>query len=323
VVAMKRFIYVIACILFLIPATFAADTGIFYILDEKFINNISELPPSSGTPDIVWQQSGHIKAWIDIVGFNKMMQENGVNYVPGNPTDYAIVQYDAKFVPYDCPTTCSVEYLKHSISVYASGNTTVAQDDIELKWATIYVNCDEGGCWSNTVYTTEHQVFLDTESSPLIYQPIRTQVSITQYNNSIYENIGISISNTPGLFSYIVEYHNETALHNLKVAHVEQTAKGIYFANISSDEFWKINGTNISRVYNTVFMNGNISKMNISDIKITASTLYETVLVNPQDYKISRVEFKPENELHNTVLITVMGAIGIMLTIGGILINRW
>ena len=87
---------IILCLLFLIPTAIAADKGIFYILDEKFIDNISELPDSVGNPDKQIQTSGNIEAWIDIVGFNKMMRENGLDYVPGTPADHSIIQYDAK-----------------------------------------------------------------------------------------------------------------------------------------------------------------------------------------------------------------------------------
>jgi hypothetical protein len=59
---------IILFLLFLIPTTLAADKGVFYILDEKFIDNISELPYSAGTPDKQIQKSGNIAAWIDIVG---------------------------------------------------------------------------------------------------------------------------------------------------------------------------------------------------------------------------------------------------------------
>lgn len=80
--------FIVLCLLFLIPTTFAADKGIFYILDEKFIDNINELPDSAGNPDKHIQKSGNIEGWIDIVGFNKMMRENGLDYVPGNPVDH-------------------------------------------------------------------------------------------------------------------------------------------------------------------------------------------------------------------------------------------
>lgn len=84
------------CLLFLIPTALAEDKGIFYILDEKFINNISELPYSAGTPETNWRASGYIHAWIDITGFRQMSRDNGIDYIPGRPADLAIVQYDAK-----------------------------------------------------------------------------------------------------------------------------------------------------------------------------------------------------------------------------------
>jgi hypothetical protein len=83
---------IILCLLFLIPTAIAADKGIFYILDEKFIDKISELPESSPVAEInIQQSSGYLAGWIDIVGYRDMSREKNVNYVPGNPADYVIV----------------------------------------------------------------------------------------------------------------------------------------------------------------------------------------------------------------------------------------
>ena len=86
------------CLLFLTPTAIAADKGIFYILDEKFIDNISELPESTNiTSDKAIQGTdGSLVGWIDIVGFRNMTHEDGVDYVPGTPADNAIVRGDAE-----------------------------------------------------------------------------------------------------------------------------------------------------------------------------------------------------------------------------------
>jgi len=47
------------------------------------------------------------------------------------------------------------------------------------------------------------------------------------------KNIGIRIVNISGLNKYTVQYGDNVATYRIKKAHVEQTAKGIYFANVT------------------------------------------------------------------------------------------
>ncbi len=215
----------ILCLLFLLPTALAEDKGIFYILDEKFIDNISDLPYSAGVPDKNIQTSGNIQAWIDIVGFDKIMRENGQDYLPGDPLEYAIIQYDA------IGTQSGVlDDIEKSVSRQQSGNSVLATLRVKLLWHEVL--CDNWGCWS--VPHLEEATFQDTEVAPQIYPRIENfSANITQYNNSLYENIGIRIVNISGLNKYTVQYEDNTAICRLKQAHVEQTAKGIYFVNVT------------------------------------------------------------------------------------------
>jgi len=301
---------IILCLLFLIPTAFAEDKGIFYILDEKFIDNISELPESAGNPDKQIQTSGNIEAWIDIVGFNKMMRENGLDYVPGNPADHAIIQYDAK------GTQSGIfDGIEKTISFTQSGNNFTAVLNVKLKW---HKTCwDEYGEFICGRFT-ETAAFQDTVISPNTYPPLQEDLSVnlTQYNNSLYENIGISIVNISGLNKYTIQYEDNIATYRLKKAHVEQTAKGIYFANLTHAEFLDLKGKNISRYGETILLNGNLSQMSPGDIKITGSNLYETKTVDSSQFNIKRLEFKPEKELENPVMMWFMSVMAVM--VGGI-----
>src|SRR5659263_23813 len=232
---------IILCLLFLVPTAIAADKGIFYILDEKFIDNINELPDSAGNPDKQIQTSGNIEAWIDIVGFKQMMRENGFDYVPGNPADHAMIQYDAE------GTQPGIfDSIEKTISFTQSGNNLTAVLDVILKWHTEY--CDDKGCFINGRFT-ETEAFQDTEPSPNTYPSLQEdfRVNITQYNNSLYENIGISIINISGLNKYTIQYEDNIATYRMNKAHVEQTAKGVYFANVTPAKFLDLKGKNISR----------------------------------------------------------------------------
>jgi len=304
--------HIIFCLLFIIPISFAADNGIFYILDEKFIDNISELPESTGNPDKQIQTSGNIEAWIDIIGFNKMTRENELDYVPGNPVEHAKIQYDAK------GTQSGIfDSIEKTISFTQSGNNLTAVLNVKLKWHTQY--CDDKGCFINGRFT-ETASFQDTELSPNTYPQLQEDLraNLTQYNNSLYENIGIRIVNISGLNKYTIQYEDNIATYRLKKAHVEQTAKGVYFANVTPAEFLDLKGKNISRYGKSILLNGNLSKMNPGDIKITGSNLYETKTANSSqfNFNITRLEFKPEKELENPVMMWFMSVMAV--TAGGI-----
>jgi hypothetical protein len=310
---------IIVCLLFLIPTAIAADKGIFYILDEKFIDNISELPESSPVAEINIQQSdGHLAGWIDIVGYRDMSRENNISYVPGTPADHAIVLgeaglFDGKRLM--TPSEASGSDLKFdsitkSISVEQKGNMTVARLHAVLEYHTM---CrDEHGSYVCS-RKTEEKDFYDSEHSPEIYPSLQNiSVNVTQYNNSLYENIGISIVNISGLNKYTIEYEDNFATYRIKKAHVEQTAKGIYFANVTHAEFLDLKGKNISRYGQMILLNGNLSKMSPGDIQITGSNLYETKIADPSQFNITRLEFKPEKELENPVTMWFMSLMAVM-----------
>jgi hypothetical protein len=300
---------IILCLLFLIPTTLAEDKGIFYILDEKFIDNISELPYSSGIPEMNWQASGYIHAWIDITGFKQMSRDNGIDYIPGSPEDFVIVQYDAK-----AEVPGSVTKIDKSITTHQSHNFTTSILTVNLYWKSI--SCDENSCWE--VPHSEEATFQDTEISPNTYPILQEdlRVNLTQYNNSLYENIGISIANISGLNKYTIQYEDNIAIYRIKKAHVEQTAKGVYFANVTPAEIHDLKGKNISRYGKIILLNGNLSKMSPDDIKITGSNLYETMTANSSQFNITRLEFKPEKELESPVSIWFMSVMAV--TAGGI-----
>lgn len=238
------------------------------------------------------------------------MRENGLDYVHGNPADHAIIQYDAK------GTQSGIfDSIEKTISFTHSGNNLTAVLNVKLKWHTQY--CDDKGCFINGRFT-ETAAFHDTEISPNTYPQLQEDLraNLTQYNNSLYENIGIRIVNISGLNKYTIQYEDNIATYRLKKAHVEQTAKGVYFANVTPAEFLDLKGKNISRYGKSILLNGNLSKMNPGDIKITGSNLYETKTANSSQFNITRLEFKPEKELENPVIMWFMSVMAV--TAGGI-----
>lgn len=273
------------------------DKGIFEILGETYIDNITNLPYSSGNPEKNIQSSGHIRGWIDIVGFDKMSKDNNIYYVPGNPTNYAIIQYDA----WGVGSACGYEITKN-IQKYISGDNAVAVLSVKLIWYTI--QCGKNSC--SCVAHTDYASFNDTEKSPKIIEPLTDpKINIIQYNNTLYENIGIQIipKDVENLSRFDITYNNSSLTRTFKTGYVEKTEKGIFFANLTKMPIWETSGKDIGRIENTIFINGNLSKINASNIKISTSNLYETKYHT--NFTISREEFRPEKEtIENPLLIS-------------------
>jgi hypothetical protein len=118
-----------------------SSLGLLDMLNDSYIDSVYELPDSSGSPAINWQQSGNIRAWVDIVGFKNMAYIDGSYYVPGRPADYSIVQYEAKSV-YLCGW-CVLVSLSKTVSVYDKGNNTIAVLNVRLRYNEVITNCDD------------------------------------------------------------------------------------------------------------------------------------------------------------------------------------
>lgn len=301
---LRKFLFFL--VLALIPSSHA-DDSLFDVLNETYIDSIVDLPYSDGVPEQNVQTSGHIRGWIDIVGFRDVVRDNGINYTNGNPASKAIVQYGA------WGSGVSVDSITESVTTYISNDNTVAQMDVRLDWHYYYsCNCDEDGCSTCRQDVTEYATFQDTETSPQIYQPLSSTftVNLTQYNTSIYENVGIRVSKPEGIGKTMVKYGTNTSTHITKIGHVEQTEKGVYFANMAFVDCWDVTGFN--KINGEFYFNGNLSGINPADIKVTGSNLYESITADTSSYSMARVEFIPEKELTNTLMYGVLGILAIM-----------
>jgi hypothetical protein len=228
----------------IIPQIVAA--GLFDILNETYINDISELPFSSGTPTVSWQQSGNIRGYMDIVGFRNLSRDGEHYFILGDPASLAIVAGDATGTPPGI-----FDSLDKTISLTQSGNNLIASLHVVLKWHTIY--CDDKGCFINGRFTNT-AVFQDIEVIPEQFDNILDpRINITEYNNSIEPKISIQIitKNSSGIS---LNYGNKSAVHSTKSYHVEKTEKGIYYANTSDLEAWDIQGQSIARFGNLIIV---------------------------------------------------------------------
>ncbi len=256
------------------------QAGILEEINRTYIDNINELPYSAGIPDKNIQIQGHISGWVDVVGFRQMVRDNGMDYVPGSPADYAIVQYDA-WANLNCDG-CSLESLTKSVATSISGNETVATLSAELKYSQttcsgggdnggglVYypkdsnrnksVNriwkLDESGSGSSgddesvscsTSYYSESATFEDREASPQQFIfPTKQAITVEKYGGVVPKEIIKFKDMDKGIIAYRITTGNGSVTHRRKIGKAEMTPKGIFFMNLTPLSVWKKTGSGI------------------------------------------------------------------------------
>ncbi len=258
----------------LIMSVGASD--IFDILDEQYITDISELPYSSGNPEKNIQKQGHIEAWIDIVGFRNLTKYNRLFFINRDPASLAIVQYDSKG-----KVSGVIDSITNSVSLSQSGNNLIASLTVVLKWHVIC--CGENGCWVCGRYT-ETKTFQDIDIAPEQCPNIDYTTNITEYNNSVNPRtvIGLTTYNS-SYINYI--YKNESIKNYLKTARIEKTAKGVYFANMSTANIWTGGTDSFHQMNDNMIIRGTVDP-DYDNLRIVISNIYETKKVT--NYSIVR-----------------------------------
>lgn len=269
-------------ILFLVPIVRASYSGIFSILDENYITNISELPPNENLHynTTIQHNQGYIGAWITIVGFKNTVQEDGIFYIHEDPVQAAIVEYECGIFNRD--NLESIEQassgqkkyysIKPLLTVYNDNKNITAKLIVELKW--IYYCVDEEGtfpCGGDS----ETQTFYTSALAPQQYPNLNnTMLTGIEYNNSFNPRTIVRENNSNAM-EITYEYKGQKITHLLKKARVEQTITGVYFANISRENVWTPNQVLIQQNRNEIHLI-NTSNPAWRDFEVVQSSIYET-----------------------------------------------
>lgn len=229
----------------------SATSSIFSILDDSYIKNISELPYSDGNPDKNIQVSGNIRGWIDITGFKNLTKKNNTYYVNDNPASLAIIQEKA-WGEFKVPI-CSYS-IKKSTSVYDTENYTHANLDIKMTWYSKH--CGKNGC--TCMEHVEYDVFQDNELSPIKVenQNKNIEVVVKERNITIVNSIEIRVKiNDSDYDRYLFKTDNGYYEKINRIWHVENTTKGIYYANETNLDIF--NSNNISHSQDVIVVDNN------------------------------------------------------------------
>lgn len=233
-------------------------------------------------PDVDWQESGHVKSWIDIVGFREMIRENDTDFVPGNASDFAILQYDAKA---NVPGV--VTKLLKSVQVLQNGDNVIAVLNVDLSWKSTI--CSGKSCWE--VPHHEEVQFHDSEKSPKTY-PMNEPLNVTVafYNNSYSPKAVVNAGRNNQTLSEKYIYSGEQIEHYSKKGYVSMTDKGVKYVTYYPSDIWKNgNETLFSRMDDSVVIN--TANFNLSDLIVNAVDPYSRT--ESSIYNYSSIGYSP------------------------------
>ncbi len=310
---------IIVFMMILSPFPFPVSAGLFDILDERYIEDINELPPSLNLkPDIIWvpdhdwvkknckrdMSPKFVYGWIDIVGFEDLVRIDNTFYFNKSESSIAIIQYQTH--------SCVIGHRlfkgkwEHDLQTYRNGDQFVA------KLTATQVLYSIVGMYYE--YNNETRIFYDSEVVPLEYSSVMNPiVNIVEYNNPIEPKIGVIVTE-PNASRIDIRINGNVATHTQIAYHIEQTPKGVYYANATPLESWNIYGNKMGRIQNSIIINANLSTFDYSDLNITVSDIFKTITVNKSEFNITKVTYEPEKVVFNPLLF---GFIGIVITFVG------
>jgi hypothetical protein len=268
-------------------------------LNNAFVSNVSQLPVIDDgrlKPDKVEQASGHIRGWMDIVGFQEIVKVNGteINYIDGLPVDKAIVRYDS-WAKIDVPV-CSIS-IKNGLTKTISGSNTIANLNIKLTWESKH--CNKNGC--TCVEHIESAAFFDSEQSPIQYPNSSTPIlTLHEFPNSSKALLEVSVDDT--VTSYNITTTNGSVKKHIQIGRVEYTTKGVPFANFSKDNDFTIWDDTGKGVYHQ----GNDVTIDSNNFSFSASTPFGT----SQNTNITRIQEQPTSMSCLNILVFIMLGLG-------------
>lgn len=290
-------------------------------LNITLVDSSKDIPATSGTPNVTMQGSGNFRGWIDVVGWKEMVRENGIDYIPGIPKDYAIVAGDVSFdslrsrIVTDSRITncywCLFDSLNKSTEVVQEGNETVATLYATLRW---HETVESSGTSQQFSYVDSTQFKIRVKSPNQYYKLNPTLISahIIRYNNSFNPKSVISV-NAPNASKITVSYHGDIIVHSIKLIAVNYTSNGVAFGDISKvPGVWdKNNKTGLITHFGDNFVI-NSDNVGYDDVVITVSTPYETLVVSNKTYEEIGVS---QNTVFNPVLWPLLAFLFISIVI--------
>ena len=312
---------ILICIILFLPV--ASADPISEILETKYLDFAHALNYSGVyNPDKTVQQSGHIRGWIDIVGYDNMTMIDGVYYVPGAPEDHAIIKMDVWGT--GLYWNNNLDYIKITDErIFTDGKNITAEIDIHLKWHHSTLKCRgiPPRCRIHKKYHDEFVTFRDTEIAPKTFissDYSNVSVDVVIYNNSVSPKISLKVINLPEhTISINYTYDNESIIYHKGIATQEYTDKNCPYMQINSTDIWEDDG-NLSQFNGFVI----IPSMNYStdNLTVTVNDPYEAHIVD--NVTVYEVKWHGAKDTFSSLLLPFVGIVGIFIIGSYIQIKR-
>lgn len=313
---MKPPVFFMVIILLLATSTLQASAGIGDDIKDKAISAFVEKLLSQKCWDGDWnvankhgkpaksvKKDGHIRAWIDIVGFREESILNGTHYVNGSAKDFAIVKREE----WHTPVNGQVVSFRTTYNVFDSGDYTIATTTTMFYWR-YKVKTLIGYKWVN-VYEgplTVSSTVLSPERFTGRLENVTAKVQV--HNRSTNSVAYLSIPMTDNLTMVQVTYNGSTVSRHDQLGRVIHNEKGTELVNFTREDLptW-IKDVDQSVIdhqgrYITILDDD----FNASLLDIVLISPYETLSVT--DYEIVEVD----DRVHMPITLLKVVALGVI-----------
>ncbi len=291
---------------------YPVNAGLLEDIANSQVDTVYELPVSNPVPDKNIQQSGHIYAWVDVVGFQNMAVIDGENFVYPSVSDSAIIKYDAwvwltsnvrGLEHYNC-YWCTLDRITKEVSTTTDGNNITATLKVTIYWHETL----ESESGTQTISYIESAEFQDIEVSPHVFQFPRNQSLIVQKYGGLNESI-LSFQNLSSTVSkYTVKVSNGSITRRLLIGKVQYTHKNVSYANFTPAQSWEQTGKDISHLKDETVMRDT----NITNVEIYTPFGKSQNPVNISVIKMKDTEIKPFIFIVFYILIITIGGLYVM-----------
>ena len=288
------------------------DTQLFdFLSDRPYVIDIHDLPNLEYMydPNTVWQQSGHVNAWVDIIGYEDMIFENETFYILEN--DSAIVKFG-----YDHTIrgqnwwNYNVDELKGKlVSVEFEDGKVTATIEVYLKYhhSKLVTFGDPPKKKIKKTYYDETHIFTVTDANPpkLYPEPDLTNIFAHAifYNNSVSPKTVVAVDTIPHISGIEYKYDGETATYYPTVYVVMYTDKGCPYGTVISANIWRQNNENkaVFHVHDVVLVKAGQVDFDLLNVSVLKPRGKQQVAINTTEEKI---RYEPPD---NTDFYSILG----------------
>lgn len=294
----------------ILAGTSVAWSGPFEVLNETFFDGDWSIADAEGTPNKNVKSDGHIRGWIDIIGFKNMSHIDGVNYVNGSAREFAIVKRNAWYtnVPGTVVSFKSICSVIDTDYVYEN-DTTSAVQYTHLHWKKKV--CGLFGC--DWVHYHEYLTVSYTTNSPITFNNTIDggTVIITSYNNSVTPYTIIYIHDRDNIIKTTIEYKNNVAKRCNRTGWVTINDRGTEHVEFMSNEWYIPDSNNtITRISEYYVINE--APLNWPLLNISVFTPY--IEHDDKNWNVTTINSKPSDFYDIDGIVIFVAMISILIS---------